>query len=221
MLHKFKITICAFILCLFGLTLMTVTPVLAMDSEFARCDNIGSGEVTQQILKKMLRCFKPLALDSDGIKGEAYQQCQSMEKGPSERDSWPRRKLECFRALVTAMSRHPNPERQPQYEMSYKHNCVFNQGNEAENMFANQQPYLEAKARCDAAKKAACKGKKGKKKAKCKKTWEAGLGVFLQGMDAHRDANQRMPADLRICRNMAEYMEKDSRCTWGSDAERP
>ena len=38
MLQKFKITTCAFILCLFGLTLMTVSPVFAEDSpEFTAC----------------------------------------------------------------------------------------------------------------------------------------------------------------------------------------
>ena len=210
MLQKFKITICAFILCLFGLTLMTVTPVLAMDSEFARCDNIGSGEVTQQILKKMLRCFKPLALDSDGRKVEAYQRCENMEKSPPDGGTWPRRKLECFRALVTSMGRHPNPDRQLRYEMDYKHNCVFHQGRVAEdgdNMFTNQQPFLDGKARCDAAKKAACQGKKGKKKAKCKKTWEAGLGVFLDGYESARPIAKWQV----ICRDQGGSVQKDGR----------
>jgi len=188
---------------------MTVTPVLAMDSEFARCDNIGSGEVTQQILKKMLRCFKPLALDSDGRKGEAYQQCQSMEKGPSERDSWPRRKLECFRALVTAMSRHPNPERQPQYEMSYKHNCVLDtQHGRYEQTMNDYRITKAAKARCDAAKKAACQGKKGKKKAKCKKTWEAGLRVFMDGYESARPKGN----GIKICIDGGGFIETDGTC---------
>ena len=208
MLQKFKITICAFIFCLFGLTLMTVTPVLAMDSEFARCDNIGSGEVTQQILKKMLRCFKQL-LNSDDRELEGYQRCQSLEKGPSERDSWPRRKLECFRALVSSISRHPNPESQPQYEMSYKHNCVFNQGHEGENMFANQQPFLEGKARCDAAKKAACQGKKGKKKAKCKKTWEAGLRAFMEQLE---DFSTPRVVRIQKCIDGGGFIETDGTC---------
>ena len=41
MLQKFKITSCAFILCLFALTLMTVTPVFAADSPaFVQCQQI-------------------------------------------------------------------------------------------------------------------------------------------------------------------------------------
>ena len=36
MFHQFKITPYAFILCLFGLTLMTVSPVFAEDSEGKR-----------------------------------------------------------------------------------------------------------------------------------------------------------------------------------------
>jgi hypothetical protein len=205
MLQKLKVTSCAFIFCLFGLTLMTVTPVLAMDSEFARCDKIGSGN--QQSLKKRLRCFKPLALDSGGRKVEKYHRCENMEKGPDEGRSWPSRKLECFRALATSMGRHPNPDRQLQYEMDYKHNCVFNQRNIQENMFANQQPFLDVKARCDAAKKAACQGKKGKKKAKCKKTWEAGLGVFLDGYESARPIGKWQV----ICRDQGGSVQKDGR----------
>ena len=41
MLQKFKITTCAFILCLFGLTLMTVSPVFAADSAaFVECQDM-------------------------------------------------------------------------------------------------------------------------------------------------------------------------------------
>jgi hypothetical protein len=205
MLQKLKVTICAFIFCLFGLTLMTVTPVLAMDSEFARCDNIGSGN--QQSLKKRLRCFKRLAGKNDERKVEKYHRCENMEKGADEGRSWPSRKLECFRALVTSMGRHPNPDRQLQYEMDYKHNCVFNQRNIQENMFANQQPFLDVKARCDAAKKAACQGKKGKKKAKCKKTWEAGLGVFLDAVESARPIGKWQV----ICMDQGGQVQKDGR----------
>ena len=41
MLKKLKITSCAFILCLFGLILITVSPVLAEDSAaFVECQKI-------------------------------------------------------------------------------------------------------------------------------------------------------------------------------------
>ena len=209
MLKNLKITSCAFILCLFGLTLMTVTPVLAMDSEFARCDNIGSGN--QQSLKKRLRCFKRLAGKDDERKVEKYHRCENMEKGADEGRSWPSRKLECFRALATSMGRHPNPDRQLRYEMDYKHNCVYFNAT-AENMFANQQPFLDGQARCAAAKKAACQGKKGKKKAKCKKTWEAGLGVFLDGLESARLDRQDDGMWERMCRERwGGSVQKDGR----------
>ena len=203
MLQKFKITTCAFILCLFGLTLMTVTPVLAMDSEFARCADMDRGE--GNAAKKVLRCFKQL-LTSKDRELEGYIRCQSLVKGPSERHTWPRRKLECFRALVSSIGRHPNPDRQLRYEMDYKHNCVYFNAT-AENMFANQQPFLDGKARCDAAKKAACQGKEGKKKAKCKKKWEAGLGVFLDGYESARPKVKWQV----ICRDQGGSVQKDGR----------
>ena len=208
MLQKLKVTICAIILCLFGLTLMTVTPVLAMDSEFARCADMDRGE--GNAAKKVLRCFKKL-LTSKDRELEGYIRCQSLVKGPSERHTWPRRKLECFRALVSSIGRHPNPDRQPQYQMSYKHNCVFNQGHEGENMFANQQPFLDGQARCAAAKKAACQGKKGKKKAKCKKTWDAGLQEFF---DRRVNYSNKRTVRIQKCFDEGGFIETDGTCCY-------
>ena len=55
MLQKFKITSCAFILVLFGLTLMTVSPVLAADGDgFTVCDNMPEAA-------SKLTCFRDLA----------------------------------------------------------------------------------------------------------------------------------------------------------------
>jgi chromosome segregation ATPase len=55
MLQNFKITSCAFILVLFGLTLMTVSPVLAADGDgFTVCDN--KAEAAEK-----LQCFRDLA----------------------------------------------------------------------------------------------------------------------------------------------------------------
>ena len=60
MLQKSKITPCALILCLFGLTLMTVTPVFAEGSqEFIACKNI-KWKGNQRAKKN---CFKDLARD--------------------------------------------------------------------------------------------------------------------------------------------------------------
>ena len=56
MLKKLKITSCAFILCLFGLILITVSPVLAEDSvAFKECKQIKGD------LKGKKNCFKRLA----------------------------------------------------------------------------------------------------------------------------------------------------------------
>jgi len=55
MLQKFKITSCAFILVLFGFSLMTVSPVLAADGDgFTVCDNMPEAA-------SKLTCFRDLA----------------------------------------------------------------------------------------------------------------------------------------------------------------
>jgi hypothetical protein len=58
MLKKLKITSCAFILCLFGLTLMTVTPVFAEDSaEFTTCKDMK----WKKGKRAKMNCFRLLA----------------------------------------------------------------------------------------------------------------------------------------------------------------
>ena len=72
MLHKFTITTCAFILCLFGLTLMTLTPVFAEDSqEFKSCQQMK----WKGNKKAKKNCFRDLAraLNANGAKN-AYNQ---------------------------------------------------------------------------------------------------------------------------------------------------
>ena len=57
MLHKFKITTCAFILCLFGLTLIGVSNVTAADEEYDNCyAMLKKGD-----LAKASTCFQKLA----------------------------------------------------------------------------------------------------------------------------------------------------------------
>jgi hypothetical protein len=147
MLQKFKITTCAFILCLFGLTLMTVTPVFATESgAFLRCSNMAAGDIGQ--IKEMMRCFKALALDSDGRKGPAYKQCAKM-KGKSGGLAAITDKSNCFREIAFQRT-HQNMERQT-YALSYKHNCVFNIQSTSDEFSRNAVPFEEAKARCDAA----------------------------------------------------------------------
>ena len=68
MLHKFKITTCAFILCLFGLTLMTVTPVFADDSiDFVECQQIKPNRTSYALMKEKKNCFRDLALSNHAL----------------------------------------------------------------------------------------------------------------------------------------------------------
>ena len=61
MLQKFKIATCAFILCLFGLTLITVSPVFAVDSAaFDECQQIQPNG-TFRGMKQKKNCFRDLA----------------------------------------------------------------------------------------------------------------------------------------------------------------
>ena len=56
-----KITSCAFILCLFGLTLITVSPVFADDPEaFVECQKIKP-DGSFEIMKQKKNCFRDLA----------------------------------------------------------------------------------------------------------------------------------------------------------------
>jgi hypothetical protein len=60
MFHKFKISTCVFILCLFGLTLKTVSPVFAEDSAaFIQCQQIKpQGQF--EPMKQKKDCFRDL-----------------------------------------------------------------------------------------------------------------------------------------------------------------
>jgi hypothetical protein len=69
MLKKLKITTYVFILCLFGLTLITVSSVFANSPEFNACKQ-------EQGLQKKKNCFKNLALALSDVP----QSCQ--RKGP-------------------------------------------------------------------------------------------------------------------------------------------
>ena len=65
MLKKFKITTCAFILCLFGLTLMTVSPIFADDSiDFVECQQIKPNRTSYALMKEKKNCFRDIARES-------------------------------------------------------------------------------------------------------------------------------------------------------------
>ena len=88
MLQKFKITTCAFILCLFGLTLMMVSPVFAVDSqEFIACQKIKGN------MKQKKNCFRDLARQRDS---QEFIACQKI-KGNMKR------KKNCFRDLARSL----------------------------------------------------------------------------------------------------------------------
>ena len=79
MLQKFKITTCVFILCLFGLTLMTVSPVFAADSAaFVECQDMK----WKKGKKAKKNCFRDLAQasqPSDGSRSPEVVACQDMK----------------------------------------------------------------------------------------------------------------------------------------------
>ncbi len=70
MLQKFKITTCAFILCLFGLTLITVSPVFAEDSpEFIACQQMKGKKAKKN-------CFRDLARENEESMQTAFNSCK-------------------------------------------------------------------------------------------------------------------------------------------------
>lgn len=69
MFHQFKITSYAFILFLYGFTLITVSPVFAEDNpEFVSCQQIKS-----KFMKKKKNCFRDLALELESSAADAIQ----------------------------------------------------------------------------------------------------------------------------------------------------
>jgi hypothetical protein len=77
MLQKFKITTCAFILCLFWLTLLSVSPVFAEDSAaFVQCQQIKPNGTSVALMKQKKNCFKNLAGPRSNA---AFKQCQKIK----------------------------------------------------------------------------------------------------------------------------------------------
>ena len=103
MFHKFKITTCAFILCLFGLTLMTVSPVFAADSAaFKQCQQIKH-QGKFEPMKQKKNCFKDLA----GPRSSAeFGECQKIK--PQRKFIPMKQKKNCFRDLARILSNAAN-----------------------------------------------------------------------------------------------------------------
>ena len=98
MLQKFKITTCVFILCLFGLTLMTVSPVFAADSAaFVECQDMK----WKKGKKAKKNCFRDLAQasqPSDGSRSPEFVACQDMKWKKGKKA-----KKNCFRDLARSL----------------------------------------------------------------------------------------------------------------------
>ena len=96
MFQRFKITSCAFILCLFALTLMTVTPVFAADSAaFKQCQQIKPNGNSVPLMKQKKNCFKNLAGPRNS---PAFKQCQQIK--PQGAFQPMKQKKNCFRDLA-------------------------------------------------------------------------------------------------------------------------
>jgi hypothetical protein len=98
MFHKFKITTSAFILCLFGLTLMTVSPVFAADSAaFKQCQKIKP-QGKFRPMKQKKNCFKNLA----GPRSSAeFGECRKIK--PQRKFIPMKQKKNCFRDLARSL----------------------------------------------------------------------------------------------------------------------
>ena len=96
MLQRFKITSCIFFLCLFALTLMTVTPVFAADSAaFKQCQQIKPNGNSVPLMKQKKNCFKNLAGPRNS---PAFKQCQQIK--PQGAFQPMKQKKNCFRDLA-------------------------------------------------------------------------------------------------------------------------
>jgi hypothetical protein len=79
MLQKFKITTCAFILCLFGLTLMTVSPVFAQaETKILKKACNGVRDATQREI-----CFRELARILGGSQPPATEPITNEQSQPT------------------------------------------------------------------------------------------------------------------------------------------
>ena len=111
MLQKFKITSCAFILCLFALTLMTVTPVFAADSAaFVQCQQIKPNGTSVALMKQKKNCFKNLAGPRNSA---AFKQCKQIK--PRGAFQPMKQKKNCFRDIARndgQLSSSPPPDTQ-------------------------------------------------------------------------------------------------------------
>jgi hypothetical protein len=105
MLQKFKITTCAFILCLFGLTLTAVSPVFgAKSAAFDECTKMkGKG-----VKKAKLKCFADLAqsilpLGDNTGRLEACQRTKGLSK---------HKQTNCYRKLAQSLQDEEDARRQ-------------------------------------------------------------------------------------------------------------
>ena len=104
MIQKFKITSCAFTLCLFGLTLMTVSPVFAQNSAaFKQCQQIKPNGTSVPLMKQKKNCFKNLAGPRNSA---AFKQCKQIK--PQGAFQPMKQKKNCFRALAATGNANQN-----------------------------------------------------------------------------------------------------------------
>ena len=96
MFHKFKISTCVFILCLFGLTLITVSPVFAhwSSATFVECQKI-KGKTNKEA---KIKCFADLAQSilPLGDNTGRHDACANGRK-------WKNKRVKCFRNLARTL----------------------------------------------------------------------------------------------------------------------
>jgi hypothetical protein len=185
MLQKLKITTYVFILCLFGLTLITVSPVFAESFEESarvlQCEQSNSADEKANCYKEFARSYYDAQQSSADIK--EHNRLNSGNYVKRKNGNVERKKAKDY-AKDSAIAGAVNSDPRMKMSGGYSYCDFDNLPGEKDNIYRTGFPSSKAMAMCEGAKIAACKGKNGKKKQKCKKEWAKGLEVFLSYANA-------------------------------------
>jgi hypothetical protein len=180
MLQKLKITTYVFILCLFGLTLITVSPVFAESFEESarvlQCEQSNSADEKANCYKEFARSYYDAQQSIEANK--EHNRLNSGNYVKRKNGNVERKKAKDY-AKDSAIKQAVNADPRMKMSGGYSYCDFDNLPGERDNVYRTGFPSSKAMAMCEGAKIAACKGKNGKKKQKCKKEWAKGLELFL------------------------------------------
>ena len=180
MLQKLKITTYVFILCLFGLTLITVSPVFAESFEESarvlQCEQSNSADEKANCYKEFARSYYD-AQQSIEVNLE-HNRLNSGNYVKRKNGNVERKKAKDY-AKDSAIKQAVNADPRMKMSGGYSYCDFDNLPGERDNVYRTGFPSSKAMAMCEGAKIAACKGKNGKKKRRCTIEWSKGLEVYL------------------------------------------